>query len=314
MARIPNLVAFRREDNRKKWLTSVVLDLVFYLPKPPTEEEIMKAWGVYWNIAPHKEIKEAKSIYDYIPTIITRVVRGPLTIDSIKPYIKKDSRKKPTIEGVVSGVQVYSGLKGEDRGKEWTFTIRGVKKFKGKKTASFCEVLMPADTNPELLHKMAMGLADVLPFMSGHGGYAPIFDASSKSDAFERIYEWAKRYWGLDVEDLNRTLPEVLHGTKGVNWLTLLNPPYFKKAFGAKLKFSRDITMEQKKYGYVIRAGKTPTLGDMEKKEFPKLYAEVDRGMQKIRHKRHEEFERTFDKKSTMAWLNRLVKPEGWRI
>src|SRR5262249_45824516 len=121
------------------------------------------------------------------------------------------------------GVVIWDG--GEV--SSWSLNIGGVFDPDRPPSASFCQVIFPDDVPPALMLEAARGLADSLPLLSGHGGYTSLFKFLVKNQAFDQIYAWAKRYWGLEVEDFIRTLPVALHGVKGANWLTLVGNDFW---------------------------------------------------------------------------------------
>jgi hypothetical protein len=110
------------------------------------------------------------------------------------------------------------------------------------------------------------------------------------------------------------SLPDVLQGVKGANWLTLLGPEAAAVVDSAGgLLLPEGIAVDRKARAVVIRAGERPDPGDRHSGRFPELYAAVERAILPAKVKEHGEFAGRFgDEEETMAWLNRLTDQERW--
>ena len=175
---------------------------------------------------------------------------------------------------------------------------------------------MPEGTACETLHRLARDLADELPVLSGHGGYTVQFDARLKAEAFDQIYAWAKRYLGVEVEDLNLTLPLVRDAIKGANWLTLVGHELWSKLMShpdRARELPAGVDYERLHHAGLFRAGAQPVLGDRNRREFPKLYAALEKALQPLKLQHHPEFAGRFgEEQATDAWLYRLLEPAQW--
>jgi Protein of unknown function (DUF3396) len=225
----------------------------------------------------------------------------------IEPYVREMDRR------LDQGIVIWDG--GE--ASSWSMNIGGVFDPDQPPQASFCHIIFPDDAPPGLMLKAARGLADGLPLLSGHGGYTSLFRVLVKNRAFDQIYAWAKRYWGLEVEDLNHTLPVALRGVKGANWLTLVGNDFWLRVRqanqGAEPGLPPPVTMEVRANGQLLIAGDRPLLADRNRGEFPDAYAAVERTIQPVKAINHPEFVGRFQEEhATSAWLNRLTDPTGW--
>jgi hypothetical protein len=138
-----------------------------------------------------------------------------------------------------------------------------------------------------------------------------------KLEAFDQIYGWSKRYWGLEVEDLNRTLPVALGGAKGANWLTLIGNELWQRLEEANDRLENEVAEPLHVYGAafgkVIIAGERPVLADRNRGEFPDAYAMAERMIEPVKITEHPEFPGRFEEESaTMPWLRRLTHPDEW--
>ena len=73
------------------------------------------------------------------------------------------------------------------------------------------------------------------------------------------------------------------------------------------------MSIDEARFGYVIRAGERPVLADRNRQVFPVDYATVERAIEPIKLTEHPEFAGRFaDEEATMPWLRRLLEPENW--
>jgi hypothetical protein len=199
--------------------------------------------------------------------------------------------------------------------QSWSLTIQGMAPRGGIPRASFCQILFPVDVDPQTVIRVARLLADGVNFLSGHAGVSTVFNAQFKSSAFDRIFAWAKRCPGLDVEDLNLTTPHVLDGIKGAGWLTLVGSELAERlgSWNERRELDRDTEMIPAERGIILRAGLEPTLGDRNRRDWPASYASVERALRVLKLKSHPEFSGRFEADAaTWPWLRRFLQPDAW--
>src|SRR5262245_30183826 len=266
------------------FLCRTALVLTLYLPEPPTRAQGLDAWRVFASVCPPDRMKyimdKKAAEYDELPA-------SPKESD-IEPYLREMDRR------LDQGVVIWDG--GE--ASCWGFNIEGVFEPDEPPQASFCQIIFPDEAPPRLMLDTARGLADCLPFLSGHGGLAALFSRPMKDEAFTQIYAWTKRYLGLEVEDLNRTLPVALEGAKGANWLTLVGNTFWDRLKqankGAEPQPPPLIKVEDRGQGKLIIAGDLPVFADRNRAEFPDAYAAAERLILPIKVKSHPEFSGRF--------------------
>lgn len=328
-----------RRDDDYGFLCGSCFDLLFYLSAPPTAAEGRAALEVYRAVCPAAALSVISS-----PNGEWDKLSSPLAASDLEPYLALMD------ERIDEGIWVW-----DEEEDGWSFLIRGVppqpmpipeeveeideaeeqyEKASAaseemysedqpdedevlQEVASFCQVQLPDTADPEQLVVLARGLAEVLPFVSGHGGYSFSYDPWRKDEAFDQIHAWAKRYRGIDIPDLNLTLPLVRSAAKTVNWLTLVGHDLWKLLArargGAMPVFPAGITVEHGTHGVLIRAGNLPQIGDRNRQEFSQLYAAVDRMLKPILIDAHPEFPGAFsDFEDTDAWLRRFSEPDHW--
>jgi hypothetical protein len=198
------------------------------------------------------------------------------------------------------------------------FTYREVDERRAKRAATL-ELKLPVDSDPERLADLAVLSASRFPLLCGVGGLAASYNPHEKATAFWEIHGWCKRYLGLDVQDAEAMALKVLRGLPGTNWLTLVGRPLADRlrldlASLASEPSRHDVHAELLDHALLLKAGPSPELGDLNRAEFPLAYAEVARLLAPHFVKDPPSFWGGFyEKEDTLAWLRRLVDPEGWQ-
>ena len=286
-----------------EWFCRVSFGLTLYLPEPPTADQVERAWSAYCDVCPPER---------------RRWIRNNRP-DSLWERLDQDrSTGAPTIAEHLArfdrrldyGIGVWDG---QEDGC-WSFRAHGVV-FDDAAAASFVQVYFPDDIEPETIVALARRFASRVNFLSGHAGHANVFRVRHKSRAFDQTYAWAKRYLGLEVEDLNKTLPHVVDAVKGASWLTLIGRSFDRHLSHGQTQgpLPPQVTVHRETFGWVLRAGVEPTLADRNRREFPSLYAAVEHAIQPVKVTTHAEFEGRFGGEgATLSWLRRLTDPEGW--
>lgn len=288
---------------RGRPLCQVAPALTIYFKDPPTGDQALAALEAYRRLCPPEK---QKLVSGSRAPAFTRL-GDALGKNILSSHLELMNRRKDM------AIALWDG----ELEESWYFSVYGIPPEGGKPRASFCRVTFPNAVDPGVVVQLATDLAAKLPFLSGHGGLTAQFDAESKVDAFNRIFIWARRYLGLEVEDLNVTVDHVLDAIKGAGWLTLVGSDLWSRLPATKEggpKLSPDITVGRSPHGVVLRAGPTPVLGDRNAAELPVLQAEVERALAPLKLKEHGEFAGRFEEeKATLRWLGRFLTPEAWR-
>ncbi len=287
-----------RAERNGKWLCSVAPGLTLYLQEPPTGGQLRAALKVYQAACPPERQK------------LIAGTRSPAFARWSSPNGQRCLAEHAALmdRRRDEGISIWDG----ELEDAWSFHLRGVPGEEGAPSASFCQIGFPGSVDLAVVIRAAAGLADVLPFLSGHCGLAASFDAEYKHAAFTQIYAWSKRHPGLEVEDLNETLPYVLDRLKSVNWLTLVGHGLWGKLPGTPT-FGRGIIVTQRANGVVIQAGDRPRLGQRNAGDVPSLYVEVERALAPLKLLQHGEFAGKFaEERATLPWLYRFLRPDDW--
>jgi hypothetical protein len=291
-----------KASRRGQWLCRVSPALTIYLPEAPTGAVAKRALEAYYAVCPPESrplVTGSKA-----PAFSNLLLAKGQEI--LTEHLDRMNRRKD------QGIVIWDGAMAES----WTFTIQGVPPEGGKARASFCQALFPNNVDVESILRLATLLADSLPFLSGHAGYAAHFNAAYKDLSFDTIYGWAKRYPGLEVEDLNVTVRYVLDAIKGANWLTLIGSKLWDRLLErtkAEPRFAPGVAVIRAAHGMILRAGDGPVLGDRNRRQWPELYVDVERKLVPIKLAEHAEFAGRFEEEAaTGAWLRRLLEPAIW--
>ena len=297
-------------------LSETVLDLTLYLTGP-TEAELEWLVNYYEQICSRARFRfySIPELPDWDP------VDDPDLTKSGRAAAKKGTHR-PYLEPVRNRIrnhrefhlQIWDGLDLSST----NFTCSRVKVDDPARLASFVRMCFPLDTDIEAIATIAETLADSVSFLSGHGGLALLYDGPNKYNSFTQHYALARRWWGLDLEDLNLTLPWMNTAIKGAQWLTLLGHQLVHDlSLEPELnRLSPGVTVTSRREGVVIRAGQQPIDGDQHR-SVPGLddYIEVATMLQRYTVDPPDEFigDGFLANGNTQGWFHRFFDPSGWR-
>jgi hypothetical protein len=300
--------------------SKVVLDLTVYLVGP-SEQELEFLIDYYESLCP-----PGGMVYYQISEMPwwLRVANPRLTASGRaaaagvkRPYL--EPVRKRIREGRAFDVQFWDGRDIDDPDGCWSFRCGRIHRLSSGLHA-FVRILLPLTADFMILLAAARKVADHVEFYSGHGGLVFGYDPWLAEDAFDAIYAQARRFWGVDVEDLPGTLPLITDGIKGVNWLTLVGTQFASgpeiQASLADLAKAPNVTIDQRKYATVVIAGPQPVEGDQHRpdKSLDPYYA-VAKALEPLFIKAHPDFssEQWVKNGNTIGWIRRFIEPDGWR-
>lgn len=188
-----------------------------------------------------------------------------------------------------------------------------------ERRAGFLSVGFPPSTPSRALLDYVMSIAEAEPYLCGTAGYLGSFNAWDKPTAFTVFHRWAKRFLALDLQDPDRFGWVAGRGLTTTSWLTLIGRPLLERldASTAGLvhrRFRHNVEVVELRGGTCVRAGSTPTLGDVNQLEFPAAYAEAARALEPFMAPELPPlFGPFYAEDETAKWRRRLVEPEEWR-
>ncbi|MFE8603879.1 type VI immunity family protein [Archangium violaceum] len=198
----------------------------------------------------------------------------------------------------------------------WLFMFHGYRPALEPGKASFYRFEFDWQLEPARLLEFTEAVLSIVRCVSGYAGYMfqgqPLGPFGKNS--FDQIYAWARRYWAVDVEDLDVTVNHMLDGYKCPSWLTVIgerlegrNPAAVSEAASAAFRSLRTPG------GVLLQAGLKQTRGDQNRKEPLDGYVAIARALEPLQVQQHGTFGGSrWDESRTMAWLRRFTAPGGW--
>ncbi|NTX05819.1 type VI immunity family protein [Myxococcus sp. CA040A] len=198
----------------------------------------------------------------------------------------------------------------------WLFMFHGYRPVMEPGKASFFRFEFDWQLEPGRLLEFSEQVLSLVRCVSGYAGYMfqgqPLGPFGTSS--FDQIYAWARRYWGVDVEDLDVTVDHMLEGYKCPSWLTVIGerlerrePAAVSAAEGSAFRAVRTPG------GVLLQAGLRPVLGDQNRRESLEGYAAIARALEPLQVQRHGTFGGArWDESRTRAWLRRFTDPRDW--
>lgn len=160
--------------------------------------------------------------------------------------------------------------------------------------------------------ELVKALAARAPFFFGYGGFSfsEAIEISTRQQNENYLLPSAMRFSGVEVESRDRTCICCMDTIKGVNWLTLLSPPFVERLGGRaalRAQLSEAIMLHDLPSGLMIQAGPAPGLGDVNAGERLPLYREVHRVLKPVRVVDHWLLgDRVFKTDETRRWMSRF--------
>ncbi len=184
--------------------------------------------------------------------------------------------------------------------------------------SGFVQLAFPAHFSVDELLQLAIEVGQRLPIYSAVAGWVPSYSRHHEREAFRRIYNQCRRYLGMDVQ-----VPEVgswhaKEGLVGASWLTLVGAPLAER-LGLDLAGLRthswraEVAVFPLQRATLIRAGRSPSLGDVNLMEYPAAQAEVARVLAPYQRQELAVLPGRFgEEDATPRWARRFVEPMAW--
>jgi hypothetical protein len=164
-----------------------------------------------------------------------------------------------------------------------------------------------------VLDAQAKAIAATLRVRWGAAGFAyGAWEMDRYGETRDAIYAHARRYPGFDVGQHATWMSELHDRMRTVSWLTFVGPALLERvrAAGAALESDALVRVEPfgegESAGVVFRAGDRPQPGDVNRREVPRAYAEVDRRLRAVRASEGIHFYAPWSAATTEAWLRRF--------
>jgi hypothetical protein len=297
-----------------------MLDLTIYL-EDPTEGELEYLVDLYAKTCPQNRLTRYKiSELEYWPMVanpvLTKSARLAAANRMANPALEPVRRRIRA--GRAFELRFWDGNEINASDESWSFSCTRIK-LRRSGLHAFARILVPLATNPALLLDLAMSIAGNVRFLSGHGGLVFVYHPWHKAAAFDYIFAKGRRFWGIDIEDLNASLPLMRDGIKGISWITMLGQVPGRVVNATSLRLDRpphDVVVHRERHGYVFNIGSAPTAGDINRPG-PELdpYFRFGGCIAPLMLTHHPDFGGALFVRtgSTLGWVRRFVDPQGWR-
>lgn len=302
-------------------VSKVMLDLTAYLIEP-SEQELEFLVELYEYFCPTDRLVNYKisEIEYWVPLTqpeLTASGRYAAAAGIKRPYLEPVRQR--VRQGRAFEIQFWDGRGIDDPEGSWSFCCRRIH-LRSSGLHAFVRFLIPLSADYQILLGLANSITNNVKLYSGHGGLVFAYNPWFKETALDHIYAQAKRFWGVDVEDLNVTLPLMKKGIKGINWITILGRCLFSgndiETVLACLSKIKEVKVGQHQYGNVLMVGLHPVAGDQ---NWPDRtldpYFAVAKKIETLFLTYHPDFsgELFINNGNTMGWIRRFIDPSGWR-
>lgn len=175
--------------------------------------------------------------------------------------------------------------------------------------ASFYRFEFAWNTDPAVIHQLACDLIDFVPCLSGTGGYSFRYSTENLKESFDQMYAWARRYWGIEAQHLDRTVKYVLSGIKTVNWLTIVGRELMEREPAALDEAKRRaFSFQETPLGIVFQAEEKQRFGDVNRQEDLPEFKAIASALLPLQIQEHQSFGGTrWTDDNTYAYLRRFT-------
>jgi len=294
-------------------LLEIGLDLTIYAERlsVPEWEAVLDIYRKYAPADVWTKVKASPDIgFNRLPP--GDYINAPLSDDATFPFLRRIRDR--TIRGWRTEFRIWDGKLSQS----WSACIYRLAHQVDEPEYVFYRFLFPWDTAPALVASLANELGKHIKYLSGHAGFCHLYDPYFKSTAFAQIFAWAKRYWAVDVEDLNAALPFMHNGMKAISWLTFIGAKFLAdpklEAQRQALKTIPGAVLKPCGSGALLQLGEKPILGDRHRFE-PELSSYFAAGLllDPVLLTSIAEFEGPFAERGcTVDWIHRFAAPNAW--
>jgi hypothetical protein len=186
---------------------------------------------------------------------------------------------------------------------------------------SHIRVLFASETSVSVLAALGEWASAHLPLWWGSAGFVFHHQQGTMFTAHKRMAALAKRYWGVQIQDMTALQWDGLDGLPGVNWLTLVGNEFAAakeisvdalSAHAEELK-AEGVFQRRGTHALAIAAGSKPIQGDINIGEDIEAYVRVHHLLRPLVLTDHTPLYGPFaNPKVLSAWLRRFEAPREW--
>lgn len=170
------------------------------------------------------------------------------------------------------------------------------------------------DFDPDELRLFTTRVLEEIECICGTGGY--VFNPNEgdyASDAYNQMFAWAMRYWGVDAQDLDACAAAALGGLPSPAWLTVIGASLASKA-PESVDRARKAAHASADAGHhvVIQVEERPRLIDRNRRDALGNYPIVAEALLPLQTEEPIEFDGDlWDEDNTVQYLRRFTNPES---
>ena len=188
------------------------------------------------------------------------------------------------------------------------FMFHGYRPASEPGKASFFRFEWPWDFDSEEVALFAAELADLVPFLSGTGGFI-LSPRPYDGDAHDRMFALAWRYWGLEAWNLDVTVNHALGGYKCPGWITLIGARLLQRSKGTVNLEAVAPYATAKRHGTLYRSRPLPALIDRNRAEPYDGERVISLALLPLQIEEHAAFGGTrWTDDNTVEWLRRFSR------
>ena len=220
------------------------------------------------------------------------------------------------------GVELRDELKAPDTTSGHTVVqFTDLAPVRGMERLSHIRVLFGSETPVGTLTALGEWASTHLPLWWGSAGFVFDHTRGTMFTAHKHMAAVAKRYWGVQIQDMTALQWDGLRGMPGINWLTLIGNEFAASkevsldalvGAASELK-SEGVFQRRGTHAIVIAAGPKPLMGDINVGEGMFAYVRVHQLLRPFLLAEHSPLYGPFANPDVLsAWLRRFESPRDW--
>lgn len=192
---------------------------------------------------------------------------------------------------------------------------------RGLERASHFRILFPDETSVPTIAALGEWAVNRLPLWWGSAGFVFHHTNGTMFTAHTRMAALAKRYWGVQIQDMASLQWDALRGIPSVNWLTLIGADFAGAKDVSIERLTTDVASLNEQgvsyragpHGVAVATGVAPLYGDINTGESIDTYVRVAQLAQRLLLTDHTPLFGPFAKPEVLAaWLGRFSSPQRW--
>jgi hypothetical protein len=219
------------------------------------------------------------------------------------------------------GVQLVELTGADPNAFNTSFELVDLAPALGIERCSYIRLIFDARTAFPEIASFANWTINNLPIWWGTAGWFFHHTGGRSTAAYAQIAARAKRYQGVQIQDLTALQWDSLNGMPGVNWLNLIGEGFAAtrdmdlNVVASKIASpKRNVFHRKGNFGVVVAAGSKPLMGDVNRGEDMAAYSEVANLLSPLLLAEHTPLSGPFERPEVMSdWLGRFSDPQAWR-